>query len=246
MMDIPSENIHWLFGTSMQIIATFVGLLAAGFFFFHGRLENERDKDETLREIYDEIKKQYYRRFKTLFAITAFSIITGFWVLYATAAGIEWHNSTVEAAIWLLHMFNLVLACWFFIFIVDPDIIQHTARRLVKKNTNLFNRYGDHGMSQKEFIGKFSALDKILRAVASKTMVSNPGQAFVPFVEIIKDLHKEGIINNEQLEELKQISMARNISAHSKGENIESSLGSNADKLNKELNILNEKAGTRE
>ena len=241
-MYIPAENVHWLFGTSMQIIATFVGLLAAGFFFFHERLENERDKDETLREIYDEVKKQYYRRFKALFAITACSIIMGFWVLYAAATGIEWHTGIIDASIWLMHMFNLVLAGWFFIFMVDPDIIQHTAQRLVKKNTSLFNQSKDHGISQQEFIGKFSALDKILRAVAFKNNTLKPGQAFIPFVEMIKDLYDKGIITNEQLSELRQISKARNISVHSKGENIETELGTTADKLNREMNVLNEKA----
>jgi len=92
----------------MQIIATFVGLQAAGFFFFHGRLESERDKDETLHEIYDEIKKQYYRRFKTLFTITAFSIITGFLVLYATATGIEL-QSTLSMMPYLRQLFIILL-----------------------------------------------------------------------------------------------------------------------------------------
>ena len=237
-MHIPAENVHWLFGISMQIIATFVGLLAAGFFFFHDRLENEMERDETLREIYDEVKKQYYLRFKTLFAITGVSIIMGFWVLYATAAGIEFYNGAVEAAVWLLHMFNLVLAGWLFIFMVDPDIIQHTAQRLAKRNSRLFNPDKAHGISQQEFIGKFSALDKILRAVSFK---ANPQQAFMTFVEMIKDLHERGIITAEQLEELKQISTARNISTHSRDEKIESLLGTTADKLNKELNMINDK-----
>jgi hypothetical protein len=245
-MRIPTENVHWLFGTSLQIIATFVGLLAAGFFFFHDRLENERDRDETLSEIYDEIKKQYYRRFKTLFVITAFSIILGFWVLYAAAAGIEWHNNLVEAVIAMLHMFNLALAGLFFIFMVDPDIIQHTARRLAKKNTKLFNDAEGKGMSPGEFIGKFSALDKMLRLVASRDSLPGSRQAPISFVEMISDLHEKGVISDEQFRELQQISMARNISRHSKGENIETSLGTTADKLNKELKIINEKAEAAE
>jgi hypothetical protein len=245
-MPIPAENIHYLFGTSLQVIATFVGLLAAGFFFFHDRLESERDKDETLSEIYDEIKKQYYNRFKTLFAITAFSIIMGFWVLYTAAASIEWHNGMVEVSVLLLHMFNLVLAGWYFIFMVDPDIIQHTANKLAKRNANLFNQSIDKGLSQKEFMGKFSALEKILRMIASKTNPSGPGRTFIPFIELIMDLHEKGIINKGQLDELRKISKARNISLHSKNEKIKSTLGKSADKLNKEMNILNEKgeAGT--
>ena len=39
------EQINWLFSTSLQVLATFVGLLAAGFFFTHGRIEEELQKE---------------------------------------------------------------------------------------------------------------------------------------------------------------------------------------------------------
>ena len=238
-MQIPNENIHWLFGNSMQIIATFVGLLAAGFFFFHDRLENEMDKDETLREISYEIKKQYYKRFKTLFAITAASLIMGFGILYMAAAGIQWHNQFIEATVGLLHLFNLVLATWFFIFMINPDIIQQTAQKLVKKNTDLFD-LKNKGISLGDFIGKFGALEKILRAIAKETDSGMKRGESVPFVELIQELHDKGIISEAQLKELSQISKARNISVHGGVENIEGDLGISADRLNRELSNFNE------
>lgn len=239
-MYIPSQNIHWLFGTSMQIIATFVGLLAAGFFFFHDRLEKEMEKDETLREISDEIRKQYFRRFKMLFGITAASLITGFGLLYMAASGIVWHVEIIVTIVGLLHMFNLILAGWFFIFIINPDIIHKTAQKLVRENSTLFNQSSGNGISQGAFIDKFWALEKILRAIAAKKELGIQHGESIPFAQLIQELHDKGIVNNEQLKELNQISKARNISVHGKVSNIESDLGNSAEKLNRELSGTSE------
>jgi hypothetical protein len=240
-MQIPPENIHWLFGTSMQVIATFVGLLAAGFFFFHDRLESELSRDETLREIYDDIKKRFYRRFKMLFTITSASIIMGFGVLFTAAAGIRWHTSIILTIVGLLHLFNLVFAAWFFIFLINPDIIQSTAQKLIKNNSTLFNLNKEHSISQTEFISIFWSLEKLLRSIASKNDTGFNENKPITFADLIQELHQRGILNDTQLKELNQISKARNISAHATIKNIEKDIGTSAEKLNKELISINDK-----
>ena len=233
------ENIYWWFNTSLQVIATFVGLLAAGFFFIHGKIDDELKSDETLREISADIKRQYFRRFKALFILTGLSITLGLMMLYLNAYVQGPVANLFAITIGLLNIFTILWAGRFFIFMIDPEIINHTAQKLVKQNKDIFSSQGDQSISKTEFIDKFAGLDKILRKVALKSEIGTAGQPFVPFAEVIKELYEKGVINKEQLHELGQISKARNISAHSTVDFIESELGSTADKLNNELSIIN-------
>jgi hypothetical protein len=145
------ENIYWLFSTALEVIATFVGLLGAGFFFFHSRIDEEVKQDETLVEIYAEIKRQIYQRFKALFALTGLSIMLGMLIIYLNAfvAGTEWQVCVMLVG--ALNIFTIAWAGWFFIFIVDPDIISHTAERLVSENKEIFNKQREDTITKKEF-----------------------------------------------------------------------------------------------
>jgi len=82
-MDFKSpDNIYWLFSSSAQAIAAFVGFLAAGFFFIHDRIDKEIEKDETLEDVYHEIKNQHYKRLKLLLILTGWSIILSLFVVF--------------------------------------------------------------------------------------------------------------------------------------------------------------------
>ena len=235
------DNVYWLFSTSLEVIATFVGLLAAGFFFFHSRIDDLVKKDETLLEIYVEIKRQIYRRFKALFILTGLSIGLGMLILYLNAFidNVGWHLFVVLVG--SLNIFTIAWAGRFFIFIVDPDIISHTAQKLVTENNDIFNKQKGDNITQKEFNDKYAELNTILRSIAAKALIAKAGEAFIPFAEVVKDLSEKGIINQEQARELSQINKARNISAHSVVDFIQGDIGLSADKLNHELQIIDEK-----
>ena len=235
-----SDIVYWLFSTSLQVIATFVGLLAAGFFFIHGKIDDIVKKDETLQEIYVDISRRYYRRFKTLFILTACSIILGLIVIYFNPYSHNWPIRLFEILVAMLNVFTIIWAGNFFIFMIDPDIVSHTAQKLVKENRDLFKSEETRNISKSIFIEKFSALEKILRTVALRAKIGTEGQAYIPLVEVIKELYEKGIITREQLSELNQLSKARNISTHGSINFIEGELGTFADKLNKELEVINE------
>jgi len=234
------ENIYWLFSTSLEVIATFVGLLGAGFFFFHSRIDDVVKKDETLVEIYAEIKRQIYKKFKALFILTGLSITLGLLTLYLNALMAGWAWQLFAILIACLNIFTIAWAGWFFIFIVDPDIIGHTAEKLVRRNKDIFNKQSKDRITKKEFIDKYEELNTILRSIATKKLISKSGDALISFADVVRELNEKGIINNEQYHELSQINKARNISAHSDIDYIEGEIGDSADKLNQELNIINE------
>ena len=52
------DNIYWLFSSSAQAIAACIGFLAACFFFVYDSIDKQVEKDETLEEIYADIRVQ--------------------------------------------------------------------------------------------------------------------------------------------------------------------------------------------
>jgi len=235
------EQINWLFSTSLQVLATFVGLLAAGFFFTHGRIEEELQKDETLLEIYAEIKVQFFRRIRTLFMLTGSSIILGLGAIFLNAFDKGLALYVFFALVAVLNIFTIIWAGRFFLFMIDPEMISHSADRLVRENSDIFSqRSVINSVSKKDFMGKFGNLDKLLRDIAEKTKSNTDPQKQLSLGEIIKDLFEKNIISQEQLRELNQVNKARNIGVHSNVNSIENQLATTTDKLNTELNIIRE------
>lgn len=61
-----ADNIYWTFSSSAQAVAAFIGFISAGFFFSHDRMDREMDRDETLIEIYSDIKSQHFKKLRLL------------------------------------------------------------------------------------------------------------------------------------------------------------------------------------
>lgn len=225
-------------------MATFVGLLAAGFFFTHGRIEEELQKDETLVEIYAEIKVQYFRRIRTLFILTGSSITLGLGaiILNSFKAGLFLYLFFAMVAV--LNVFTIVWAGRLFLFMIDPKMISHSADRLVRENADIFSqRPMMNSVSKKDFMGKFGDLDKVLRDIAANARINSDPRKQLSLGKIIKDLFEKNIISQEQLKELTQINKARNIGVHSNVNSIENQLATTTDKLNSELNLIKENKG---
>jgi hypothetical protein len=79
------DNIYWTFGSAAQAIEAFIGFITAGFFFVYDRMDKYIESDETLEEVYSDIRGQYYKRLKTLLILTGFSIIFSLIVVYINA-----------------------------------------------------------------------------------------------------------------------------------------------------------------
>ena len=54
------DNIYWLFSSSAQAIAAFVGFITAGYYFVLQTMEMRLNKDNSLNEIFNEIKIEHY------------------------------------------------------------------------------------------------------------------------------------------------------------------------------------------
>lgn len=236
------DNIYWLFSSSAQAIAAFIGFLAAGFFFSYDRIDKQVDKDETLEEIYVDIKRQYYKRIKTLFILTGLSIILSLATVWLNGYDLDFAGIIIQSVVAALNVATIVWAILFVVFIIDPEKVSKTATKLIKQNEDLFSTSSGRVLSRGEFIDKFIELEKVLRAIAEKHDITATDnfrfRNFLPLGELIRILFRREIITKHQLVLLTEVNKARNLAAHGEISQIDPKLGEMVDGLTHNLKTM--------
>jgi hypothetical protein len=231
------DNIYWLFSSSAQAIAAFIGFLAAGFFFSFDRMDKQVDKDETLEEIYAEIKKQYYSRIITLFILTGSSIILSLSITFLNGFDLKVLGIIIKIFVSLLNIVTIIWAIVFILYIIDPSKVKKTADKLIKANENISDEDSILTITRGQFIDKFIELEKLLRQLAEKhqlfddTNINVRMRTTMPLYQIIQELNLRQIINRNQFNELLEVNKVRNLAAHGEINNVESKLGDWVDRI---------------
>lgn len=231
------DNIYWLFSSSAQAIAAFIGFLAAGFFFSFDRMDKQVDKDETLEEIYAEIKNQYYKRIITLFILTGSSIILSLAMTFLNGFDLRIWGIILKIFVSLLNIVTIIWAIIFILYIIDPRKVQKTADKLIKLNKNISDEDSSLTMTRGQFIDKFIELERLLRQLAEKyqlfdnTNLNVRARPTMPLHEIIRELNLRQIINGNQVREILDVNKVRNLAAHGEINNVDLELGQWVDRI---------------
>jgi len=235
------DNIYWLFSSSAQSIAAFIGFLAAGFFFVYDRIDKQLEKDETLEEIYADIKNQYYKRLRILFILTGLSIFLSLLIVYLNGFDLRMFGNILIFLVGLLNTLTIGWAIGFVIFIIDPNKVRHTVEKLIKESSDIFDPQKGFTLTRGQYIDKFIELEKTLRMLASKYEIVTDGQGryrpFLPLGEIIRALYQREVIDRKQMANLIEVNKVRNLAAHGEIQTIEETIGLLVDGLINELRI---------
>lgn len=217
MKNIGPENIYWLFSSSAQAIAAFIGFLTAGFYFILNKMDDNLAKDETLEEINEEIKKQHFFKLKTLCVLTGISIISSLGMVYFNVFDFGLKNVLVI----IVSSANILTIIWAIVFIIkliDPAKIPKTAQKLIEKDKNIDRVDKRKTVSIGEFLEKFIQLEKLLRKYEDKVYLysgsKNRIRNFVSLAEIVKYLHQKEIVDSKTLQDFIEINKIRNLTAH--------------------------------
>ncbi len=233
------DNIYWLFSSSAQAIAAFTGFLAAGFFFVYDRIDKQVEKDETLEEIYADIKIQYYTRLKTLFILTGLSIVLSLLIVYINGYDLGWLGIMLKSVVALLNVITIGWAIWFVIFIINPDKVKRTAQKLIKEDNETFEPQSGETLSRELYLDKFIQLEKVIRSIAGKYDIVSDGRGryrnFLHVNEIMRALYFRRLITPQQLRDLSLASKVRNLAAHGEIPQIEARQGNVVDNLINQL-----------
>lgn len=238
------DNIYWLFSSSAQAIAAFIGFLAAGFFFVYDRIDKQVDKDETLEEIYADIKIQYYIRLRALFVLTGLSIILSLVIVFINGYNLGWFGILLKWLVALLNVGTIVWAILFVIFIIEPDKVTRTAKKLIEENKDVFESHGEGTISTQFYLDKFDELEKLLRNIAAKYGLENYRRnrygSLMSVNEIMRALYYRRQIDPQQLRDLSEATKIRNLIAHGEIKSIEVKQGKIVDNLINELRKYNQ------
>lgn len=235
-----NDNIYWLFSTSAQAIAAFIGLISAGFFFVYEKLDKNIEKDETLEEAYKEIKEDYYSQLKFLFILTGITLLLSFIAIYLNGLELKCINGIILIIVSLITVANIYFAIKFVINIIDPRKVEKAVQKLVEENKSVFLSDKVGGLTRGEFLDKFIKLEEKLRNIAkeykSDFTYSNKYKNFTPLSEILRNLFQRELISSQQLRDLNYLNKIRNLAAHGEIQHIENRQGEIIDELILQLN----------
>lgn len=232
-----ADNVYWLFSSSAQAIAAFIGFLAAGFFFSYDLMDKQVEKDETLEVIYVDIKNQYFKRLKALFILTGFSILLSLGVVFINGYDFGIYNLIIAIIVGVVNIVTVIWAITFVIFIIDPDKVKKTVEKLIKEEESVFEPTQGNSLTSTKFLEGFAELENLLRDLAKKYRLESFGRFrdFQPLGQIIRSLYERRVISRDSLRELSEMNKIRNLIAHGEINNIEQRIGDTLNKVTAEV-----------
>ena len=205
----------------------------------YDRMDKQVEKDETLEEIYADIKIQYFTRLRALFILTGLSITLSLLVVFINGYNLGGFGILVKWLVALLNIATIVWAIWFVIFIVEPDKVKRTAQKLIKENKEVFEPHGKGTIPSNVYLNKFTELEKLLRNIAAKHEIEinrrDRYRNFLSINEITKALYQRRLINPQQMRNISEANKIRNLIVHGTNQDIEIKQG---DKINSLINEL--------
>lgn len=230
------ENIYWLFSSSAQAIAAFIGFLTAGFFFSLDRMDKSIEEDETLEEVYKSLKAQYFRGLRELLFLTGLSICLSLLIVYMNGFALGWTNCVLRLLGAAVNCLTVWRAIAFVLSIIDPNRVHKAADKLVRNNPEIFDAPNRSQISRGEFLDRVAELEGVIRGLARDRYdlgwVENRP---LPVTRLISLLMERGRISSEQQDRLARIYKVRNIAAHGEAPEIDQSLLVEVDQLINEI-----------
>lgn len=221
------DNIYWLFSSSAQAIAAFIGFLTAGFYFAIDKLDKQVKNDPTLEEINHSTKLSLFRLLSVLCVLTGFSIACSLLLVYVN--GLNYNVKTLSVI--GVSLVNLITITWAIIFVIkmiNPGNIEKTAKRLIKENSSLFidkKQQPKDSIKIGDFLERFVALEKIIRDLDRKYELSSFSidryRNFTPLNELFNIMYQHKLIDNQILRDLHEVNKVRNLAAHGEIEGVD-------------------------
>ncbi len=229
------DNIYWLFSSSAQSIAAFVGFIATGFIFAHDRIDKQIEKDPTLSEICTEIKNKNYSKLKLLLELSGVSIITNLFIVFINGYDLGYWADYFRGLVTIINLWTIIDAIYFVIYLVNPNKIKKAVRKLISANEYILKTRLADALSRGEFLVKFIELEKLLLKLSHDleidldTIVRRDN--FMSVIEIIRGLYQREKITNEQYMNLEKVNYIKNLTSHGEIMGVEKKIGDLIDDL---------------
>lgn len=214
------DSIYWAFSAAAQAISTFIAFLIASYSFVYFVMDNKIEKDETLREIYDELKNEYFTTIKKISIYTGIDIVASLLLVYFND-----YNYQLKPYFIIMVFILIIITIWgsikFVIEIIDPDRYRNVADNLIREE-----EYSEKILSQKEkektidaseYLKKFRDVELLIRDMVEQISKKNYyRKEYIPLSKIINLMREYKIIDSETYGTLHKLIKMRNLTTHSK------------------------------
>jgi hypothetical protein len=215
-MTIDQQNFYWLFSSSAQTISAFVAFLITGFALVLNMMDGLQQKDETLEDIHNKLKSDYYKKIRVLAIITGLAIIFSLWMVYLNG-GTSNYKCLLFSLTALLDLIAIIVGILFVIAIINPDRYKKAAQEIIKADKKDFPDTGKT-IDQTTFINEFIKLEKTVRDKLQTRQLyvpfSDTQKMVYSFRQMIAALNQNELINRKELDELMMINKYRNLIFH--------------------------------
>jgi len=228
---MTQEGAYWLFTASAQTVAAFVAFLLAGFALSLGMLDGAAQRDETLVEVTDALKRQYHGSIRFLSYLTGLAIVTNLAIVMIQGYAVPYHWS-LPAVGMALNVVAIGLAIHFTVGLVDPDRVQKAARRLLAARPAPPAPVPTTNVA--DFLAAFIPVERKLRDVAyAAEMLADRSeeQRFVSFSRLVQLLAARRLITPGVAERLSALARYRNLVVHGHVESVEQEMVDEAKKV---------------
>lgn len=217
-IELNENQILYVFSATSQVIAGLFGLSIAGYIFLRDSLERAVYDDETLIDIIDALKSNYYNSIIFMSVLAAFSISLSLINILLYDLNLIIYQWLINVTL-IIILGEVILIICFSCCIIDPNKIGKISN-ILKKNFEKGNISKDIG-DYLEFIRDFNQIELNLKRQYEEITFSKfdknrkINQWIFPSSKIVKILYHDGTIGYNLFEELLSIIKYRNYVIHS-------------------------------
>lgn len=206
--------LDWLFSTAPQALAALVGLIFAGVAFMMGAIDKEIERDDTQKDIYDEMKREIHHNMRSLFWLAGFSVALDLILIalnpieedchFSVDGELDWYL-VFSATILLLNLVALVFSLSFIIKVANPSYFNKTAKRLSESVNN-------GTIESRDFLMEYIEMEKAMRDLP--IFFSPNGQRQPTVSQMLGELRNRQLFEPNDINMMYNLTRLRNLIIH--------------------------------
>lgn len=209
-----TDYIYWTFTSAASCVSTFVALLLTGYALVLSQIEAARERDESLQELHDALRKIYHARLTGLAWLTAIAVILSLLAVWLNRSGVPAPGAILAIAA-TLDITAIITGLAFVVSIIDPAKYQKAAERELEQ----VQAADPSGMVAPviDYFRAYRKLDRALRDLATRHDIS-PDEAETKRTTSVRKLAEEllhlDLITDDLCAEVQELAKYRNLLVH--------------------------------
>jgi uncharacterized protein YutE (UPF0331/DUF86 family) len=244
-MHPEQDSYYWLFSSSSQTVSALAAFLVTGFAIVLNMMDTTLQRDESLEEIHDRLKSDYYKKIRVLSITSGTAIILSLFMIYLNPYETIIFKSVMFYTTAVFNIVSIGMCIFFTIMIINPDRYKDAVQRILAEGKEEYKETGEK-VDKADFMTEFYELEKKVRKVVKEKQVAlipeNGPRSSVSFRQLVSTLFENEVISREELYEFLQINKFKNLVVHGHLSKVDQSMVERTRRLHHVLdNLLVEK-----